>query len=143
MLYVTGDLHGDITRLETFRMRRLKKEDKLIVCGDFGFLWDNGESEKKALEKLAKKRYTILFVDGSHENFDLLEVPRTVCAPDCAPGWPVATLGLCAPCASVRRARRLMYSSAIGVHSLRAVLIQLYTINPLSGHCRAADFSKT
>ena len=52
MIYVTGDLHGDISRLETFRMRRFKKNDMLIVCGDFGFIWDNGEEEKKALEKL-------------------------------------------------------------------------------------------
>ena len=73
MLYVTGDLHGDLSRLETFRMKRLRKNDKLIICGDFGFLWNNGEAEKKALEKMSKKRFTILFVDGTHENFDLLE----------------------------------------------------------------------
>ena len=51
MIYVTGDLHGDLSRLETFRMKRLRKNDKLIICGDFGFLWNNGEAEKKALEK--------------------------------------------------------------------------------------------
>ena len=73
MIYVTGDLHGDLSRLETFRLHRLKRDDKLIICGDFGFLWDNSDSEKKALDKLSKKKYTILFVDGTHENFDLLE----------------------------------------------------------------------
>ncbi len=73
MIYITGDLHGDLSRLETFRMRRLKRGDILLVCGDFGFLWNNSEEEKKALEKLSKKKYTIAFIDGTHENFDLLE----------------------------------------------------------------------
>lgn len=73
MIYITGDLHGDLSRLETFRMRRLKRGDVLIVCGDFGFLWNDSEEEKKNLEKLSKKKYTIAFVDGTHENFDMLE----------------------------------------------------------------------
>ena len=59
MIYVTGDLHGDLSRLETFRLHRLKRDDKLIICGDFGFLWDNSDSEKKALDKLSKKNGAI------------------------------------------------------------------------------------
>ena len=66
MIYITGDLHGDLSRLETFRMRRLKRGDILLVCGDFGFLWNNSEEEKKALEKLSKKKYTIAFIDCTH-----------------------------------------------------------------------------
>ena len=63
MVYVTGDMHGDYSRFNNPALRQLKKEDILIVCGDFGFLWDG--SDKKV-------RYNICFVDGTHENFDIL-----------------------------------------------------------------------
>ena len=37
MVYITGDLHGDLARLSAPDMRQVKKGDTLIVCGDFGF----------------------------------------------------------------------------------------------------------
>ena len=73
MLYITGNMHGEMARFEDSRIRKLKKGDTLIVCGDFGFLWDGGAKEEKNLKKLGSKKYQILFVDGTHENFDLLE----------------------------------------------------------------------
>jgi hypothetical protein len=73
MIYVTGDLHGELSRFDAPAFRRLKAEDTLIVCGDFGFLWDGGEEETRALEKLGRHKYQTLFIDGKHENFDLLE----------------------------------------------------------------------
>lgn len=72
MVYITGDLHGDLTRLSDPALRRLRRGDLLLVCGDFGFIWDGGEQEQKRLKKLAKSKYTIAFLDGRHENFDLL-----------------------------------------------------------------------
>lgn len=72
MIYITGDIHGDLSRLDT-GARKLKKGDILLVCGDFGFLWTGEETEKKILKKLEKKKYTIAFLDGVHENYDLLE----------------------------------------------------------------------
>ena len=56
MIYVTGDTHGDLSRFETGGARRLKKNDTVIVCGDFGFLWDGSPKEEKNLEKLRKKK---------------------------------------------------------------------------------------
>ena len=73
MLYITGNMHGEMARFEDSRLRKLKKGDTLIVCGDFGFLWDGGPKEEKNLKKLGSKKYQILFVDGTHENFDLLD----------------------------------------------------------------------
>lgn len=72
MIYVTGDIHGDLSRFSDREFRRLREGDHLLICGDFGFLWDGSEEEKKALEKLSKKKYIILFADGAHENFDRL-----------------------------------------------------------------------
>lgn len=72
MVYVTGDLHGDLERFKTPQMKKLKKGDTLIVCGDFGFIWTGGKTEQKILKKLSSKKYNLCFVDGTHENFKLL-----------------------------------------------------------------------
>ena len=73
MVYVTGNMHGDRERFKNNAFHRLKKNDSLIVCGDFGFLWDGGEEEQKFLHWLSRRRYNVLFVDGTHENYELLE----------------------------------------------------------------------
>lgn len=72
MIYITGDTHGETVRFDSSRARKLKRDDTIIVCGDFGFIWEGGEKEQKILKKLGDKKYNILFVDGTHENFDLL-----------------------------------------------------------------------
>lgn len=73
MIYVTGDTHGDINRFKDPAMKKIKSSDTLIVCGDFGFIWDGSRKERSVLKKLASKNFTIAFVDGCHENFELLE----------------------------------------------------------------------
>ncbi|MGN0552118.1 MAG: metallophosphoesterase [Oscillospiraceae bacterium] len=72
MICITGDMHGDLSRFNDKRIKALKKNDFLIVCGDFGFIWDGSKHEQKILKKIGKKRFYTLFVDGCHENFDLL-----------------------------------------------------------------------
>lgn len=72
MIYITGDVHGDLGRFRQGRLRWLGKKDTVIVLGDFGFVWDGGREEQKALAWLAKRRCTILFLDGCNENYDLL-----------------------------------------------------------------------
>ena len=72
MIYVTGDTHGDRDRFRTREVRRLRRGDTLVVLGDFGFVWDGSRTEKRTLNWLGKRRYQLLFVDGSHENHSLL-----------------------------------------------------------------------
>lgn len=76
-IYVTGDMHRDFKRLQKSRfidLHTLTEEDYMIICGDFGGIWDQEESvsEMKELSELNAKKYTILFVDGNHENFHRL-----------------------------------------------------------------------
>lgn len=71
MIWITGDLHGDMERLKKLPVR-LKKQDTLIVLGDFGFLWDGSAAEQKRLAWLGRRPYRILFLDGAHENHALL-----------------------------------------------------------------------
>lgn len=74
MIYITGDTHGDLSHFKDPKLKRLGEKDIVIVCGDFGFLWDpNDPKEKRNLEWLKKRKYTICFLDGAHENFDMLD----------------------------------------------------------------------
>lgn len=73
MILITGDTHGDLTRFNKKAVKKLKKNDSLIICGDFGFIWDGSAAEKKRLKKLGKKKFNILFVEGVHENFEELQ----------------------------------------------------------------------
>lgn len=78
MIFITGDIHGDydIHKFSTknFPMqKRLTRSDYMIICGDFGLVWDNSKSERYWLNWLEQKTWTTLFIDGNHENFDLLE----------------------------------------------------------------------
>jgi len=67
MIYVTGDTHGEYGRLIEFN-KTLKSGDYIIVCGDWGYIFLNNESENKLLDDVAEKPWTMLFVDGNHEN---------------------------------------------------------------------------
>lgn len=72
MIYVTGDVHG---KYDDFVNRMyqagIKTGDTVIVCGDFGLVW-NDEYHRFFLKALANQPFNVLFVDGNHEDFDLL-----------------------------------------------------------------------
>lgn len=72
MVYLTGDTHGELERFQQGKLRHAGKRDTVIVLGDFGFIWDGSKEEQKKLDWLRKRPYTLLFLDGSHENYDLL-----------------------------------------------------------------------
>ena len=76
MIYVTGDMHGAEDRLYGKEWRKLKAGDILIVCGDFGYIWNGGKFEKEAVEYLGSRKFTVCFVDGTHENFDKINACR-------------------------------------------------------------------
>lgn len=78
MIYLTGDTHGgvDIKKLVSRKMTdHLKAEDVLIICGDFGFVWDykqEARKEKTWLDWFADMPWTTVFADGNHECFPRL-----------------------------------------------------------------------
>ncbi|MDE6679624.1 MAG: metallophosphoesterase [Ruminococcus sp.] len=73
MIYVTGDTHANyndfIKRICNYPV---KADDTVIVCGDFGFVWKSPR-HRHLLEKLSALPFMIAFVDGNHEDFDLLK----------------------------------------------------------------------
>lgn len=72
MICFTGDMHGMQERFSAPALKKLQEEDTLIVCGDFGFIWDDSAKERRFLDKLERKKYTICFLDGTHENFEAI-----------------------------------------------------------------------
>ena len=46
----------------------------MIICGDFGAIWDGSAEDEYLLKWYQEKPWTTLFIDGNHENFDLLEI---------------------------------------------------------------------
>ena len=80
MIYITGDTHADFKyrfTTEAFpEQRNMTKDDYMIICGDFGGIWDRvceSKNEKHWLDWFNDRSYTLLFIDGNHENFDRLE----------------------------------------------------------------------
>ncbi len=92
-IYVTGDTHGSqshgrfsvdgfMHRFNTSsfpEQKELGKEDYVIICGDFGGVWDTNRfcvqespEEKNSLDWLENKPFTTLFIPGNHENYDRL-----------------------------------------------------------------------
>lgn len=75
MIYVTGDTHGlqDYYKLHLFAGRHpeLTKDDYVIIAGDFGAIWSN-DTLVENLRYFTELPFTVLFVDGNHENFDLI-----------------------------------------------------------------------
>ncbi len=79
-MYITGDIHSEYSRFAYVRGvdgNELTEKDILLIGGDFGFLFYPQGSphyieQQRQLDELETRPYTILFVDGNHENFDLL-----------------------------------------------------------------------
>lgn len=74
MVFVTGDCHAEFNRFSTKNFpeqKEMTRDDIVIVCGDFG-IWHDNEEERYWLKWLSKKNFTVVFVDGNHENFDRL-----------------------------------------------------------------------
>lgn len=82
MIFITGDTHGNFGHrfnTENFpEQKEMTKDDFVIICGDYGGVWDKEESreEKHWFKWFEERSYTLLFVDGNHENFErLFEYP--------------------------------------------------------------------
>lgn len=74
-VFITGDTHGNFTRFKPNVypvLDHLTKDDYVIICGDFGGVWDDSPFERRQLNWLDMRPYTTLFISGNHENYDLL-----------------------------------------------------------------------
>jgi len=88
-VFLTGDTHNviDVDKVVRFDDHGLTRDDYLIILGDFGFIWtppctleSAGEDaylawqeDERWLDWFEARPYTTLWIDGNHENFDLIE----------------------------------------------------------------------
>lgn len=87
MIYLTGDTHGHIDLEKIFLFtekliaedRKITKNDYLIILGDFGLIWSDPERAPRdyayseyLIDELDSLPFTVLFVEGNHENFSML-----------------------------------------------------------------------
>lgn len=80
MIFFTGDPHGELERFYRFETedgKRPGKGDYLIVCGDCGIVFHTVGTmgyieERRKIAEIEKLPFTVLFVDGNHENFHRL-----------------------------------------------------------------------
>jgi hypothetical protein len=74
MIFLTGDTHGNqykwVEQIESI----LTPSDIILVCGDFGVgFWDGRYwSEELFYDFISGQEYTVLFIDGNHEDFNKL-----------------------------------------------------------------------
>ena len=77
MVYITGDMHGDLSRLYDKEFRKLKAGDVLIVCGDFGYIFSGDKQEKEVINFFAKRKFVTAFIDGTHDNLERIYSARS------------------------------------------------------------------
>lgn len=79
MVYLCGDIHGTLDIQKLIDFFETEKPDTiedrfLIILGDTAICWDDGQHDRKVRDILSALPVSaVLFIDGNHENFDLLE----------------------------------------------------------------------
>lgn len=77
-IFVIGDTHRDPRTFADILMKyvveedSLTKDDYVIVCGDFGFIWTKESEDDYWLDWIDRLPWTTLFIDGNHEGFERL-----------------------------------------------------------------------
>lgn len=76
MIYIIGDTHGEmeINKLSQNNNAPMKESDIVIILGDFGLIFNNIQTneEKWWLKWLEGKPYYTLFIDGNHDNHNMI-----------------------------------------------------------------------
>ncbi len=75
MIFLTGDCHGNFRRFNTENFpeqQDMTREDFVIVVGDLGLIWDDSKEQDWWIQWLTERPFTLLFIDGNHENHDRL-----------------------------------------------------------------------
>ena len=77
MIFLTGDCHGEFERFsKKQRMRQpfmMTEKDFVIICGDMGLVWADDKEFIYNKKGLCELPFTILWVQGNHENYDMID----------------------------------------------------------------------
>lgn len=68
MIYLTGDTHGDVSRIEEFcKQYETDRDDILIILGDAGINYDGGRRDRAVKHFLKELPITLFCIHGNHE----------------------------------------------------------------------------
>ena len=68
MIYITGDTHGDFSRIERFcDMVKPDSSDTMIILGDAGLNYYSGERDRNTKLVMSRLPITIFSIHGNHE----------------------------------------------------------------------------
>ena len=82
MIYITGDTHGEFSKLSNTNWpvsTYLTRDDYIIVTGDFGLIFNPVQTKDEIwwTKWIGAKPWTLLYVDGNHDNHPKLnQLPR-------------------------------------------------------------------
>ena len=60
MIYITGDCHGNFERFEPYifpEQAEMTKDDYVIICGDFGGVWELDTDGEQWREQFAGNKH--------------------------------------------------------------------------------------
>ena len=75
-IFVTGDCHGVLSRIYNWVERFDMNKDNvhIIIAGDAGICWRKDKKDMiAAIKKQEQYNFHLWFIDGNHENFDILK----------------------------------------------------------------------
>lgn len=75
-IFVTGDCHGVLSRIYNWvdRFDMNKDNVHIIIAGDAGICWRKDKKDMiAAIKKQEQYNFHLWFIDGNHENFDILK----------------------------------------------------------------------
>ena len=68
MFYITGDTHGEFSRIERFCEKvQPTQDDTMIILGDAGFNYYGGWRDKNAKKTVSQLPLTVFSIHGNHE----------------------------------------------------------------------------
>ena len=68
MFYITGDTHGEFSRIERFcEKAQPTRDDTMIILGDAGFNYYGGSRDKNAKKTVSQLPLTVFSIHGNHE----------------------------------------------------------------------------
>ena len=68
MIYITGDTHGDFSRIKRFCERfQPSRDDIMIILGDAGFNYYGGKRDQRVKQRMSEMPLTIFSIHGNHE----------------------------------------------------------------------------
>ena len=68
MIYITGDIHGDTTRIASMIERiGINTDDTIVILGDVGINYYGGHGDRGRKKKLNRHGIKILCIHGNHE----------------------------------------------------------------------------